>query len=78
MDNVMEAYNWQLAQMWLDKIKDIIEPGKIYVTDNINGYGRYDTFGMLADYLIMKGHKAVLYSVPIIKLRMCITIYYKE
>lgn len=61
MNNVMEAYNWQLAQMWLGKIKDIIEPGKIYVTDNIKGYGRYDTFGMLADYLIMKGHKAVLY-----------------
>ena len=53
MNNVMEAYNWQLAQMWLGKIKDIIEPGKIYVTDNIKGYGRYDTFGMLADYLIM-------------------------
>lgn len=61
MDNVMKAYNWQLAQMWLGKIKDIIEPGKIYVTDNIKGYGRYDTFGMLADYLIMKWHKAVLY-----------------
>lgn len=61
MDNVMEAYNWQLAQMWLGKIKDIIEPGNIYVTNNIKGYGRYDTFGMLADYLIMKGHKAVLY-----------------
>ena len=59
MDNVMKAYNWQLAQMWLGKIKDIIEPGKIYVTDNIKGYGRYDTFGMLADYLIMKWHKAV-------------------
>ena len=24
MDNIMEAYNWQLAQMWLGKIKDII------------------------------------------------------
>ena len=61
MDNIMEAYNWQLAQMRLGKIKDIIEPGNIYVTNNIKGYGRYDTFGMLADYLIMKGHKAVLY-----------------
>lgn len=60
IDNVMEAYNWQLAQIWLDKIRHIIEPGKIYVTNNIKGYGRYDTFEMIADYLIMK-NKSVLY-----------------
>ena len=78
MDNIMEAYNWQLAQMWLGKIKDIIEPGNIYVTNNIKGYGRYDTFGMLADYLIMKDIRLCYICAQIIKQRRCKTTYYKE
>ena len=61
MDNVMEAYNWQLAQMWLEGTVKGIKPGKVYAVNNIVGYGRNETFEMIADYFILNEQKAVLY-----------------
>lgn len=61
IDNVMEAYNWQLAQMWLEGTVKGIKPGKVYAVNNIVGYGRNETFEMIADYFILNEQKAVLF-----------------